>query len=156
VYINYFLVFHHGISNMNIWYFNQIDTFYCSLFLYLPYPTIIQQLSVHFIMPSSYGDAMYFDIIYSLSFSFLLLSYQYPQTLKQSHNHKCVYVCTYISYIYIHDIYMLYICVYMPMICIWCIYICIYTHTHVYLLDLVFIYKWKHVIFVLAWLTYLT
>jgi hypothetical protein len=35
----------------------------------LPIPSIIQQLSVHFIMPPSYTDAIYFDTIHLLAFS---------------------------------------------------------------------------------------
>jgi hypothetical protein len=38
----------------------------------LPCSLIIQQLSVHFSIPSSYADAMYFLIIHSLSFFFSL------------------------------------------------------------------------------------
>jgi hypothetical protein len=59
-------VFHHSIS----------PGIYCTLitlspFIILPYPCPrIQQLSVCFIAPSSYTDAMYFDIIHSLPFSF--------------------------------------------------------------------------------------
>jgi hypothetical protein len=39
-----------------------------------PFPCIVQQLSVCFIIPSSYTDAMYFNIIHSFILFFLSLS----------------------------------------------------------------------------------
>jgi hypothetical protein len=56
--------FHHAISHMNILYFDQSNPLSDCLFLSL-LPSIVQKFSVHFGMPSSYTDAMYFYIIYS-------------------------------------------------------------------------------------------
>jgi hypothetical protein len=51
---------------------------------------IIQQLSMHFVIPSSYTDAMYFNIIHSLSFSFPLPS---PHSLLiQIHDYNHVFL----------------------------------------------------------------
>jgi hypothetical protein len=65
VYIHFSKVIHHGTSRMNILYSNLYNT-----------PSPILYYSTKFsvyLYPSSYTDAMYFDIIYFLSFSFLSL-----------------------------------------------------------------------------------
>jgi hypothetical protein len=66
--------FHHVISLVNILYLNQITPPLLSLTLFSPLP-IIPQLSVCFLMPSSYIDTMHFNFIrcHSLVLSFLLL-----------------------------------------------------------------------------------
>jgi hypothetical protein len=84
--------FHLDISHMYVLYFNEINPLYDLTVSLSPCSPIIQQLSVHFIMLSSYrdamyflycciGDTLYFDIIHSLSFSFSLLLPHSP--LKQ-------------------------------------------------------------------------
>jgi hypothetical protein len=61
--------FSNGISHMHILYFYQINLLHFSL-PRSPLPPIIQKLSVSFIMPSLYRDAVYLDITHPLSFSF--------------------------------------------------------------------------------------
>jgi hypothetical protein len=59
---------------------------------------IIEQFSGCFVMPSSYTDAIYFNIIHSLSFSFPLPPL--PNPLKKSYYWKCImhiYIYIYIS-----------------------------------------------------------
>jgi hypothetical protein len=58
-----------GILYTHMSYFNQINPF----FLFLIQHPIIQQLSICFIVSSSNTDAVYFDIIHSLSYFSLLL-----------------------------------------------------------------------------------
>jgi hypothetical protein len=87
--------FHHGISCMNILYFNQINPFYYSPlpFLFLS-TSVIPLLSVHFLMPSSYTHAMYFGIIDCLLFFFLSLP------LKPSHYCKLLYIMVMFLFVY--------------------------------------------------------
>jgi hypothetical protein len=70
---------------MNILYFDQIKPFNYSP-LPFPQPLINQQLSVCFVMPSSYVDKMYFNIIHSVSFPFSLLPL--PRSPKQFHYYR--------------------------------------------------------------------
>jgi hypothetical protein len=69
VYIQCSKGFHHGISSVNLLYFKQITPSITLPYLFSSIP-IIQQISVCFVTPFSYTDAMYFDIIHSLPFSF--------------------------------------------------------------------------------------
>jgi hypothetical protein len=96
VYIHFSKVIHHGTSRMNILYSNLYNT-----------PSPILYYSTKFsvyLYPSSYTDAMYFDIIYFLSFSFLSL-------LPLVSSNYCYYNSI---YIYIHTyIYDMFVIVYM-------------------------------------------
>jgi hypothetical protein len=87
-----------GISQMYISYFNQIKPLLLNLSLLSGFP-ITQQLSVHFVILSSHTDAVWFNIIYFLSFSFPLLPYQSP--LRQTHYYSHVLSLIFI-YIYTH------------------------------------------------------
>jgi hypothetical protein len=59
-------------SHMCILYFYQFNPLLLTLSL-SPCSSIIQQLTVHYVILSSYTDAMCFNIVHSLSFSFPLL-----------------------------------------------------------------------------------
>jgi hypothetical protein len=123
--------------------FDQINLLYSSSFPFPPSP-ITQQLPVPFVRPSSYTDAMYFNISYSRSFSFLLSSP--PSPLKQSH--YCMF------YIYIIHIY-----VYAYMIICFYIYICLSTLSYIYERKHVtskgWIFKWFLSVFSMLVLCYI-
>jgi hypothetical protein len=81
--------FCHGISHVNILYFNQFNTFCYSS---LTFPTLYYSTaSSAFIMPSSYTHVNYFNIIHSLSFSFFLPLV--PSNSSIIANIFCVCVC---------------------------------------------------------------
>jgi hypothetical protein len=69
-----------------------------SIILLYPFPLlpIIQQLSVHFVMPSSYTVVMYFDLVHYLSFSFHSFLPLVPSTSHYIHICVCVYIFVYI------------------------------------------------------------
>jgi hypothetical protein len=110
----YFLVyilclkgFHHGISPMNLLYFNQINPFYCSVFPYPSYTPLFNCFQA-FCYAISIHKCNVFQC-YSLSFSFpvpppiisskspmLQTSYTYVYVhIIYIYDHMCICICTY-------------------------------------------------------------
>jgi hypothetical protein len=93
---------------VNILYYNHIIPPYSFLYALLPTP-ITQQISVCFVILSSYIDALYVNIFHPLSFSFPLPPL--PKLLKQSYYGKHI-LYTYIwSSLYL---YMFIFWIYLP------------------------------------------
>jgi hypothetical protein len=81
-----------------------------SLFtVFTPHP-IFQQLLLGFLVPSSYIDTMYLDIIQTPSFCFPLLSFPFPPN-RLTITIIFIYIYTHIYYIYVYMHTHMYICI---------------------------------------------